>query len=708
MSVAGAVTPVLVLVPPTWVGGLGVMRSLGRLGIPVYGLAHRGLSIPNASRYCAGTVRAGDNGRPTEDPEQTIEALLSAGRRLGDRVILLPGTDEWALFIAAHDEELAKVFAFSRMPLELVQTLASKQGLYRLAPEHGLPAPRFVVCPGSEAEAAHLAETLQYPVMLKPVYSRPDVTLKAVAKDRNELLASYRAMAESPEAPNVAFVEYIPGRDEDVWMFHGYFDQTPRCLAAFTGYRIREDPPHMGQTSLGVSRQNPAVIEAMTRFLTAVGYSGIVSVGCRFDPRDAQYKVLDVNPRIGGAFRMFVDANGLDVARVAYLDLTGQQVPAVVPRDGRRWFREDAELVSLKRYRQLEGLRVRDWLRSYRGVEEGSTFSLRDPLPFVCLMTLVAGYTIGGRWRRWRRWRARRQSPRQTVTFSTGFEKSKLRTYWTLLKHYRRNREFALGEFSLFCDARAVLERYLGRPIATASILEVGSGQRFTITLLFHSLGARAVGIDMDFVNPRMSFRTFWSTWRRNGPERALKTLARHLLFDRSYYQALAGALGAPLKMDSIDLRAMNATALEFPDEHFDCVFSNNVFEHINDIESASREMARVLKPGGVAYVGINLFPSLSGGHHLDWAYPDEEPSQTVPPWDHLRQNLFPTHVYLNRLREKDFLAEFGRHLTILDVKSHYQGEQHLTDDIQQELREFSREELLKDYVRVVMRKPAA
>ncbi len=293
------------------------------------------------------------------------------------------------------------------------------------------------------------------------------------------------------------------------------------------------------------------------------------------------------------------------------------------------------------------------------------------------------------------------------VTFSTGFEKSKIRTYWTLLMHYRRNREFALDEFSVFCDARDVLQRYLGRPIEAASILEVGSGQRFTIRLLFHALGARAVGIDMDYVDPRMSTRTFWATWRRNGPERAIKTLVRHVLFDRSYYQALSNAFGRPLKLDSIDLRAMNATALDLPDEDFDCVFSNNVFEHINDVERASREMTRVLKPGGVAYVGINLFPSLSGGHHLDWAYPDEGPSKTVPPWDHLRQNLFPAHVYLNRLREKDFLAEFGRRLTILEVKSHYQGEQYLTEDIQQELREFAREELLKDYIKVVMRKPA-
>lgn len=393
--------PVLVLVPPTWIGGLGVMRSLGRMGVRVYGLAHLGLSIPNTSRYCAGVVKAGDNGRPMGDPEQIVGALVSAGGKLGGEVILISGTDEWAVFVATYRQELGEVFMFPRMPQKLVQDLASKVGLYELATKHAIPTPR-VICPANRMEAAELAETLQYPVMLKPVFSRPHVFTKAVAADQGALLAHYRAMEESPDAPNVMFQEYIPGRDEDVWIFNGYFDAQSRCLAAFTGQKIRQDPPHMGMASLGVCHQNAVVIETTTRFLMAVGYRGIVDIGYRFDRRDGQYKVLDVNPRLGGAFRLFVDANGLDVARVLYLDLTGQEVPPVVPREGRRWFREDSELIALKRYRQLDGLRFRDWLRSFQGVEEAATFSPWDPLPFVCSMVLLGANTLTGRWRRWR------------------------------------------------------------------------------------------------------------------------------------------------------------------------------------------------------------------------------------------------------------------------------------------------------------------
>lgn len=43
----------------------------------------------------------------------------------------------------------------------------------------------------------------------------------------------------------------------------------------------------------------------------------------------------------------------------------------------------------------------------------------------------------------------------------------------------------------------------------------------------------------------------------------------------------------------------MVGTAIPFPDESFDCVVSNQVFEHVEDYPSALREIYRVLKPGG-------------------------------------------------------------------------------------------------------------
>jgi SAM-dependent methyltransferase len=290
-------------------------------------------------------------------------------------------------------------------------------------------------------------------------------------------------------------------------------------------------------------------------------------------------------------------------------------------------------------------------------------------------------------------------------TSTAGYEKSKLHTYLSLIKYFRNNREFALHDYhDVFSEANRVLEKYVAKEVQDTWILEIGCGQRFSATLLFHLLGAHVTGIDADFVEPNFSVRGLLRMLKANGIERFVKTSFRHILFDPAYYNTLQKEFGRPLKMDGIDVRAMDACSLEFPDSHFDYVFSNAVFEHISDVDKACFEIARVLKPGGISNVVVHLFPSISGGHNLEWHNPDEKPSKTVPPWDHLRQDLFPTHVYLNRLRERDYLSVFDKHFSIIDVESKYEGEKLLTKEILTELSDFPRDELLKRTIRVVMK----
>jgi predicted ATP-grasp superfamily ATP-dependent carboligase len=392
------VPPVLFLAPPRWYSAHCAARSLAGLGARVHMLRHRGISPSNLSRFCAGTFPAGDNGRPAGDPGRIVSDLQAAGRALGRGTVLIPGTDEWAVFIAEHGEQLAGTFRFPDQPPELVRSLASKDGLREIASKHGFPTPRLHVL-RSLRQLPALAEDLVYPVMVKPGVSRPNVEMKAVAHSPAELGEYALALAESQDAPNVIFQEYIPGQDD--WTFTGYFDAGSRCLAGFTGRRLRTLPPHMGHTSLGICHGNPELHRLASGFLTEVGYRGIVDAEFRYDERDRVYKVLDVNPRVGGNFRVFVDVGGMDVVRALYLDLTGMPVPPAEPCEGRLWVKEDSDLISFVRLRRAGELDFRSWVRSLKGVDEGATFAISDPLPFLTAMLMVVLDTAGGRlWRR--------------------------------------------------------------------------------------------------------------------------------------------------------------------------------------------------------------------------------------------------------------------------------------------------------------------
>lgn len=338
----------------------------------------------------------GDDGRPLGDEEELVEQLLQSGNQVGKDTILLSGTDEWAVFVARHQDQLRSVFRFPLQPPGLVDSLASKQGLHDMAVRYGFPTPALAV-PRTRSEAQVMSQSLTYPVMLKPLESRPDVAAKFVVHSPAQLMAAYLDLEETAEAPNVILQEYIPGGDEDVWMFDGYFDSDATCRVAFTGQKLRQQPMHMGHTSLGICRENADLASQVAGWLSRMGYRGVVDIGFRLDRRDGRYKVLDVNPRVGGNFRQFVGSTGMDVVRALYLDLTGMPVGAAGHYDGRVWLKEDSDLVALAEYRLAGELSFREWLASLRRVDEGALFAADDPMPFFVGMGLVVRDTVNGR-----------------------------------------------------------------------------------------------------------------------------------------------------------------------------------------------------------------------------------------------------------------------------------------------------------------------
>jgi len=139
-----------------------------------------------------------------------------------------------------------------------------------------------------------------------------------------------------------------------------------------------------------------------------------------------------------------------------------------------------------------------------------------------------------------------------------------------------------------------------------------------------------------------------------------------------------------------------DVSILPFRNESFDLVTSVAAFEHFLDVPTVLKEMFRVIRPGGFAWVLVHLFASLSGGHNVSLS---EVPLRTIPrgidPWDHLRRRRLPFHVPLNEWRRDRYLDEFGRHFEVL---KHYcalhEGESVITPQIESELSGYSRDEL--------------
>lgn len=384
-----ATTPVVVLSAQAH-GPLGIFRSLGRLGVPIHAVDPDPRAAPSYSRYLRSRFAVDGDAAST----RLIDQLLRVADTIGRRAILIPTSDATTIIVDDHQGMLDGRFLWPRQPPGLVRSLADKRTMAALAKAHDVPTPELMVPTGIEDVRAYAAAAT-FPVMLKGIdggrlKSRTGRRM-VIAEDPGVLERLYLEM-EDPSDPNLMLQEYIPGGDDDVWMFNGYFDAGSECLVGFTGRKLRQTPIHIGATSLGECVPNRDVEDTTVRWMKQIGYRGILDIGYRFDARDGRYKVLDANPRIGATFRLFVATNGMDVARALYLDLTGQPVPTAEPLTGRRWINEGADLRSSIHYRREGSLGIGQWLASLRNVHEGAYFARDDIGPFIRMAySLIAG-----------------------------------------------------------------------------------------------------------------------------------------------------------------------------------------------------------------------------------------------------------------------------------------------------------------------------
>ncbi len=368
-------------------GGLGAIRSLGRLGVPVYGV-HEDLLAPAASsRYLHGRWIW----RPAADDTERVRAgLVTLAERIGRPAVLIPTDDAGAIFLAEHGADLRPSFLFPDPPRDLPRRLAGKYTLYELCRQLGVPCVAAAL-PDSLAGARDFADRVGFPLVAKlatPWLSSSARGLRStsVVRTREELAGAWRACADHDDAA-LMLQEYIRGED---YFFHGYCDPISRCRPAFVGIKERSYPAHAGLTSLGRWVDNPQLHTQAIELLARLGFRGIVDLDYRFDPRDGQYKLLDFNPRLGAQFRLFSDTAGVDVVVAAHLDLTGRAIPPGLPQLGRSFLVENYDPIAALAYRRC-GLDFRSWVRSMRRADELAWFARDDLAPFG-LMCLRMGW----------------------------------------------------------------------------------------------------------------------------------------------------------------------------------------------------------------------------------------------------------------------------------------------------------------------------
>jgi len=262
------------------------------------------------------------------DEEHFIGALKKIVRQYRVSAILAC-IEEEVFAIARHARELTDLGV--RLPIPELDILnrATNKGLATMtARDNGIPCPETIIVPADhgraekDAAVAAFHEGCPLPWILKPVIGhgmRGVTRINSLDEARTQLRGQNQ---------DIIIQEFIPAPVGCMHIVGLLYDREGRVVRRFSSRSIRTLYPTGGPATAGVSVLVPEIIEDTIRLLARIGrWRGPLMTEWLRDPRDNQFKFIEINPRIWGYSYLAAGSGSNFPAATAAVCLNGDAGP---------------------------------------------------------------------------------------------------------------------------------------------------------------------------------------------------------------------------------------------------------------------------------------------------------------------------------------------------------------------------------------------
>lgn len=300
------------------VSNLGVIRSLGLKGFQIMAMYYDKTDFSHTSKYVNERVKIP---HPRIEETEFIGILLKNSYKW-EGSLIFDTDDHVAVSISKNKPELAKYYRILTPEWEILRKFIEKPETYRLAERCKAPYPRTFL-PKTLNELHEIKEKIDYPCILKPVLGHEFMSefksKNFKINNYNDLLSKFELCLELRH--EVMVQEIISGPDSNIYFYIAYVNSEGYINARFLGRKIRQNPPQFGITRVGISQDRVLELEEFTeRLLKEAEFKGIATAEYKMDPRDNQFKLLEIN---GRTFRTSWLATycGVNFPWIIYMDL---------------------------------------------------------------------------------------------------------------------------------------------------------------------------------------------------------------------------------------------------------------------------------------------------------------------------------------------------------------------------------------------------
>jgi predicted ATP-grasp superfamily ATP-dependent carboligase len=335
---------------------LGVVRSLGRVGVEVWLAGPSRRALAAASRYVSRRVLM----PPVEkDPKGYVDALAAWCASQSRRLILYCTGDLTTGAVSRYRCLLPGSVSHHMANSDLVNSCLSKSSFAELAADRGFPVPQSRAC----SDAASVQQALDE--LGAPVFVKPDNRHKLWTGDAeirravNGIKGFVISRLDEIPPPVLTSLEhgyswvvqqYVPGDARELISVHVYRSLSGDWTQAFVGQKLRTAPPVHGVGVLVRSRNDVEAVDLAEKLLAAADYRGYALLQFKRHTGTGELQLMEINPRYSTWCELALDA-GVNLPGCAYLDhhdaLDGLR--SVSQRDDIYWWDVSGDFSNLPR-----------------------------------------------------------------------------------------------------------------------------------------------------------------------------------------------------------------------------------------------------------------------------------------------------------------------------------------------------------------------
>ena len=304
--------------------------------------------------------------------------------------VLIPSNDHAVYNISKHKTALEKYYKIITPTLDIIEKIYDKSSLLSIAEKCRVPYP---ITQYFHAINEPVSDTLKFPVLTKGrngLTFYKNVGKKAfLAETESEFRVQLKEISEKCPLQKTFTQELIPFDRKNKTISFTAFAVNGQIKTHWIGVKLREHPIRFGTATLTQSIECPALFEPSQRILHEISYTGVCEIEYLLDPRDNQYKLIEINARTW----LWVElAKKCKVNYALLIYEFVHDIPSIYPKNytlGKQWMHYVTD-IPFSIYGLLKGeYSFFNLIKSYLRFPQPAVFRLSDILPFFAEFFIV-------------------------------------------------------------------------------------------------------------------------------------------------------------------------------------------------------------------------------------------------------------------------------------------------------------------------------